>query len=67
MSDGRKPKPNEDLEESGSNSSDRAQSKPDDLLSPEQIFAKRKAEVLKQDNEAFAQYLSEKQARDQQQ
>ena len=67
MSDGRKPKPNEDFEESGPDFSDRTEGKPDDLLSPEQIFAKRKAEVLKQDNEAFAQYLSEKQARDQQQ
>ena len=67
MSDGRKPKPNEDFEESGPDFSDRVEGKPEDLLSPEQIFAKRKAEVLKQDNEAFAQYLSEKQARDQQQ
>src|SRR5271166_6635356 len=67
MSDGRNPKPSENFEETGPDFSDPAESKPEDLQSPEQIFTKRKAEVLKRDNEAFSQYLGEKQARDQQQ
>lgn len=68
MSDGRKPKLRDDVE-----GTDPAvpgggpTSAPDGPLSPEQLYVKRKAEVLRQDNESFAQYVKEKQARDERQ
>ncbi|MGZ8323226.1 MAG: hypothetical protein ACXWVC_09090, partial [Rhodoplanes sp.] len=68
MFDGRKPKLRDDVE-----GTDPAvpgggpTSAPDGPLSPEQLYVKRKAEVLRQDNESFAQYVKEKQARDERQ
>ena len=55
MSDGREPKLRDDVE-----GTDPAvpggdpTSTPDGPLSPEQLYVKRKAEVLRQDNESFA-------------
>ena len=72
MSDARKPKlkeadddvriPNMKLDVQGE-----AAETPDTALSPEQRYLERKAEVTKQDNDDFSDYLREKSARDQQQ
>ena len=40
---------------------------PHQSLTAEQLYLKRKAEVARQDNEAFSEYLEQKSARDQQQ
>jgi hypothetical protein len=67
MSDARKPKFKEAAEEPVPPKVDlrsEPQSAPDKPLGPEQLYLKRKAEVTQQDNEAFAEYLQEKRARD---
>ena len=43
------------------------QGEPHQSLTAEQLYLKRKAEVARQDNEAFSEYLEQKSARDQQQ
>ena len=44
-----------------------APSAPEQPLTPEQLYLRRKAEVLQQDNEDFSRYLQEKKVRDEQQ
>jgi phosphate starvation-inducible protein PhoH len=70
MSDARKPKFKQAAEEPVPPKVDlrsEPQSAPDKPLGPEQVYLKRKAEVTQQDNEAFAEYLQEKRARDERQ
>src|ERR1700740_1165220 len=64
MSDARKPKWKEPTEDG---LHPKLEDAPDQLLTPEQLYLKRKAEVTRQDNEAFSEYLQQKSARDQQQ
>src|SRR5262245_52312437 len=70
MSDARKPKFKEAAEEPVPPKMEvrsEPQSASDKPLGPEQLYLKRKAEVTQQDNEAFAEYLQEKRARDERQ
>ena len=70
MSDARKPKLREAEEDAAFPKLDIAsppQDAPDEPLNPEQIYLRRKAEVTRQDNEEFSEYLQQKHARDQQQ
>jgi hypothetical protein len=64
MSDARKPRWKEPTEDAFH---PKLEDAPDQLLTPEQLYLKRKAEVTRQDNEAFSEYLQQKSARDQQQ
>jgi len=72
MSDGRKPKHKDAAEDvrlpnMKLDVRNETEGTPLGPLSPEQIYLRRKAEVTRQDNEEFSQYLQEKSARDQQQ
>src|SRR5512145_2244572 len=70
MSEARKPKLQDAAEEANLpklDSQSGPQSAPDKPLTPEQLYLKRQAEVARQDNEAFSEYLQKKTERDQRQ
>src|SRR5262249_56455517 len=70
MSDGRKTnfkEPMRDVELPKMKLEVESEGKPETPLTAEEIYLKRKAEVARQDNEDFSDYLREKAARDQQQ
>ena len=70
MSDGRKPKfkePMQDVELAKMKLEVESEAKPETPLTAEEIYLKRKTEVAQQDNEDFSDYLRQRAARDQQQ
>ncbi len=63
MSDGRKPKfkePMQDIELSKMKLEVESEAKPETPLTAEQIYLKRQAEVAQQDNEDFSEYRGKK-------
>src|SRR5262245_41449321 len=69
MAEGRKTKLKDQMEgrpEMKVELASEAPSAPEPQPTPEQLYLKRKAEVLQQDNDDFSRYLRERKARDEQ-